>query len=403
MSTWAGIELGGYTIDEWQNTYHKWLFRDSERFREVKQDSQFIGYRMEAEKLKRRLELQGVNRQSVELDFNELKALWVKDLKSILQSLGDSDNESLSDFLLYLDGLQKCSIDSWLKLIPIAHHTCQLTNESETCLITDQHKIHQSLTETERNLLKFMCSNYDEYPNYTAGGYHFPCQSIDSYAWAILQFIEPNSVCELNLSDLISSGWVDDFEDLAEYQEGQTKFYARAKAEIREIISLSESGGANPVLQRLAYSGLITILEAYLSDVAKRQVLNKEAIRRRFVERYEPFGNGQKTLRINELFSKMEQLDKLITDYIDSQSFHSVKTINTFYSSVLLVNLSSHLLKRLSDAVDTRHDIIHRAGKTKDGEPIEITLKATLDLSELVFEVMASVDEQIVDGLLDDQ
>ncbi|MGR5501864.1 HEPN/Toprim-associated domain-containing protein [Vibrio sp. DNB22_10_4] len=402
MSTWAGVELGDYTIDEWQNTYHKWLFNDSERFREVAKDSQFIGYRMEADKLKRRLELLGVNQQSVELELNEHKALWVEQLKSLLQTLGDDTRESLPDYHLYLDGLQKCSLDSWLKLLPIANRVCRLVHNYETPLKIRIRGIQVSLTDAERNLLKFMCSDYDEFPHYTSGGYHFPCKSIDSYAWAILQLVEPDSVCELDISGLIDSGWVDDFEDLAEYQAGQTKFHERAKAEASEITKLSESDGGNHVLQRLSYSGLITILEAYLSDVAKRQVLNKDVIKRRFVERFEPFGRSQKSFKITELYSKIEQLDKLIIECIDSQSFHSVKTINAFFTSVLLINLSNHLLQRLSEAVDTRHDIVHRAGKTREGEPIEVTLQSVQKLSGLVLEVMASVDEQIVDGLLYD-
>lgn len=402
MSTWAGIELGGYTIDEWQNTYHKWLFKDSERFREVSQDSQFIGYRMEAEKLKRRLELCGINRQSVELEFNEHKALWVEQLKSLLQTLGDDTKESLPDYNLYLDVLEKCSLDSWLKLLPIANRACRLVHDYETLLKIKIRDIQISFTDAERNLLKFMRSDYDEFPHYTAGGYHFPCQSIDSYAWVILQVIEPGSVCELNISGLIDSGWVDDFEDLAEYQAGQTKFCERAKAEVSEITRLSESDGGNHVLQRLSYSGLITILEAYLADMAKRQVLNKDLIKRRFVERFEPFGRSQKSFKITELYSKIEQLDKLIIECIDSQSFHNVKTINAFYTSVLLITLPDHLRQRLSEAVDTRHDIVHRAGKTREGKPIEVSLKAVQKLSDLVLEVMASVDEQIVDGLLYD-
>jgi hypothetical protein len=52
--------------------------------------------------------------------------------------------------------------------------------------------------------------------------------------------------------------------------------------------------------------------------------------------------------------------------------------------------------------VDTRHDIVHRAGKTRGGEPIEVTLQSVQKLSGLVLEVMASVDEQIVDRLLYD-
>ena len=399
MSTWAGVEVGKYSIEEWQNTYYKWLFNDADRVRELPEGS-FIGYRMDAVTLKRRLELRGISSLSVEREINEVKALWIADMKSLLDET--YANNSHDEYLRYVNGLQKCSLDSWLKLLPVAKTFSMSSAELSIFIREEARYLYESLTEAEKNLLEFMCSNYDEYPHYTAGGYHFPCRSSHSYAWAILQVVTPDTICELDISDLINSGWVDDFEDLAEYQAGQTKFYERAKEEIQEITKLSESAEANGALQRLSYSGLVTILEAYFSDIAKRQVLNKESIKRRFVEKFEPFANSQKQLKITEIYSRMEQLDNQIIECIDKLSFHSVKTIKDFFSSVLLVNISEDLTARLSLAVTTRHDIVHRAGRTKEGKPIEVTQADVQAISELILKVMDSVDYQIVDGLLEE-
>lgn len=391
MSTWAGIDFGKYSIEEWQNTYHKWLFNDADRVRE----GDFIGYRIDTETLKRRLELQGVNRASVELEVNEFKGLWIKDMEDLLtETLATKHREEYS---CYIDGLKSCSLNSWLKLIPIA---ASMQKHEITGSWDEPSKLLSSLTKAEQNLLKFMCSEYDEYPNYTAGGYHFPCLSSYSYAWAILQFVTPNSVCELDISPLIDSGWVDDFEDLAEYQAGQTKFSERAKIEIQDITKLSESFKDNNVLQRLSYSGLVTILEAYLADIAKRQVLNKDSIKRRFVENFDAFSKNQKNLKVTEVFFWMEQLDNQIIECLDNLSFHNVKTIKAFFPSVLLVKISDDLSDRLAVAEITRHDIVHRAGRTKDGKSNEVTLADVKAVSTLVLDIITSVDSQIVDGIL---
>lgn len=399
MSTWAGVDLGEYSIEEWQNTYHKWLFNDSDRVREGAGAS-FIGYRMDATTLKRRLELQGVNRHSVERELNEVKALWIKDIKGLLDE--DLTSERNNQYLRYINGLQNCSLDSWLRLIPVVRSISMPEFAEFPSLIRELPKdLFASLTRAEQNLLEFMCSDYDVYPHYTAGSYYFPCHSSYNYAWVILQIVKPDVVCELDISGLISSGWVDDFDDLAEHQAGKTKFYTRAETEIQEITKLSESDGANPVLQRLSYSGLVTILEAYLSDIAKRQVLNKDSIKRRFVEKFEPFASSQKQLKITEIYSRMEQLDNKIIECIDGLSFHNVKTIKDFFTSVLLVNISDDRSDRLAQAVTTRHDIVHRAGRTKEGNINDITQADVQATSVLVLDVMASIDYQIVDGLLE--
>ncbi|RUO68343.1 HEPN/Toprim-associated domain-containing protein [Idiomarina ramblicola] len=395
MSTWAGVDLGEYSIEEWQNTYHKWLFNDTDRVRETPEDS-FIGYRIDTATLRRRLELQGVNRLAVETEMDEVKLLWIKEMKELLS---DTDfREHHDNYLCYIDGLLNCSIDSWLKLIPVAR-AISISEHKST-----QNKSHETenLTAAEQNLLKFMCSNYDEYPNYSAGAYHFPCKSSFSYAWAILHVVESDVVCELDISGLIDSGWVEDFDDLAEYQAGQTKFYERAKVEINEITQLSRLDEANRVLQRISYSGLVTILEAYLSDIVKRQVLNKESIKRRFVEKFDPFAKSQKKLEITEIYFRMEQLDQLIIDCIDNLSFHSVKTIKDFFSSVLLISIPHELSDSLAKAIITRHDIVHRAGRTKDGDSNEVSQSDVQALSQLLMKVMACIDSQIVDGLLGD-
>jgi hypothetical protein len=391
MSTWAGIELGGFSIEEWQNTYHKWVFSELDRVREVGEQYEFIGYRLSADKLKRRLELRGINRDSVELEFKEYKAHWIDNIQKFVTEIEGIDQGTFSIYSKYLDVLKGCSLDSWIKLIPIAKNWSPGSHED----------IEMSLSDVEKNQLEFMLSDYDEHPYYSCGDFHFPCCSSEIFTWVILQIVDSNSVCELDISGLVSSGWVDDFGDIAEHQAGRTKFYEGAKQEVVDIVGLCGTDINNAVLQRLSYSGLITILEAYLSDIAKRQVLNKESIKRRFVEKFKPFYSREKSICVSKIFKTLEQLDESIRECIDNLSFHNVETINSFYSSVLLIEIPEDIKRELSKAVDIRHDIIHRAGKTTRGEPIEICNHTVKEVSDLIIKILEFIDNQIVDGLLE--
>lgn len=96
----------------------------------------------------------------------------------------------------------------------------------------------------------------------------------------------------------------------------------------------------------------------------------------------------------------MEQLDNQIIECLDNLSFHNVKTIKAFFPSVLLVKISDDLSDRLAVAEITRHDIVHRAGRTKDGKSNEVTLADVKAVSTLVLDIITSVDSQIVDGIL---
>ena len=52
MSTWSGVEVGGFSMLEEQNSYGIWFFLPGDRVREIKQDGSgqefpegsFIGY-----------------------------------------------------------------------------------------------------------------------------------------------------------------------------------------------------------------------------------------------------------------------------------------------------------------------------------------------------------------------
>ncbi|WP_156804475.1 HEPN/Toprim-associated domain-containing protein [Gallaecimonas xiamenensis] len=391
MSTFAGIEIGDYNITEWQNTYHQWLFVDTDRVRDVDGENIFIGFRADAGKIKRRLELIGINKDSVRLELEELKSTWIKDIKSLI-NLFNENEEISSQYCNYLNGLETSSIESWLKIIPIVKDRDCYKNEGY---------IH--LSDDEKNLFEFINSDYDEYPNYTSGGYRFPCFSIESYAWLILQLTEDNTLCELDISALIDSGWVDDFDDIKEFQAGSTIFFDQAKKEIEEIVNLVSSDQNATILKRLVYGGLIGVLEAYLADVAKRQTLNKKAIKRRFVERFTLFNENKKKISVSEIYKTIEGIDRSIIECIDSLSFHNIKTIKSFYSSVLLIDFHDAVINQLSNAVSTRHDVVHRAGKTPEGEAIEITNQAINELSKLILSIMEFVDKKIIDGLLDSE
>lgn len=88
MGSYADIKINGHTLVEWKNTYDEWYFTKSDRARDIAQADEvrdFIGYRTSVSTIRRRLQLAGYDRKSLERDFNETRELWIKEMKESLE------------------------------------------------------------------------------------------------------------------------------------------------------------------------------------------------------------------------------------------------------------------------------------------------------------------------------
>ena len=227
--------------------------------------------------------------------------------------------------------------------------------------------------------------------------FNFPCTQQDFYALAILLITEDDAVCELDLKWLISAGWTDDFDDLEEKHAGATQPLRHARQSLSELSELVASAPENPVLVRMCYSGIITVMEAYLADIFIRAVKHP-SVKRRFVESYDKFkGSARKPL--SDIYNQLDSLDKVIEEELFSLSFHHIPTVTKLYQECLLVSFPPDILKDIARSVIIRHDIVHRNGRDKKGKHHLIECHHVNQLEALMHGFLAGIDKQILDGL----
>ncbi|MGL6462429.1 HEPN/Toprim-associated domain-containing protein [Aeromonas hydrophila] len=407
MSSYANIKINGHELEWWQNSYYEWYFSKSERVREVIErpdgeldENTFIGYRTTVDVIRRRLKLDGYDIDSAKVDFEQTRNLWIADMKDSLDFYkSQNDSDSVNDFKMYkviaeqLEVVQNSSFQDWvdnlLKAKELKGH------------YTDELYSYKRVEIEGEPLLSLMLSPLYGVSDNNNGymGSIFPCMSLETYAVLLLEMSKDDDICELDITDLVYSGWVDDFEDIEQVQEGKTHFYKIFENSLVELkdIKLDES---TPVLQRMIFSSVITAMESYLSDTIKKNVLNRDAIKKRFVKNSEYLKNSGKIF-LNDIFDELAKLDEKIIGEIDKISFHNVGTVINLYKNVLLCHFPNDKIAQLSNSVETRHDIVHRNGKKTDGSIIHITKEDIQDLIALVSDVVSHIDKQILDGLLD--
>ncbi len=217
---------------------------------------------------------------------------------------------------------------------------------------------------------------------------------------ACLEVMPPDVECVLDVTDLINGGWTDSFEDLIEYHKDFTTFYEVFATSLNDTRSLLPVAEENKTLARLLYANVITAMETYLSDTFKKQVINRDAIRRRFVQSNGAF---KEKIAVQETFRRIEALNEEIVKVVDQMSFHNIQKIKALFKSVLDTEFPTEKMKDLINAVDIRHDVIHRNGKTTKGQPVDIALADVAQLLDLVDFTVQYIDQQVKDGLLEDE
>lgn len=134
------------------------------------------------------------------------------------------------------------------------------------------------------------------------GGFHFPCTSPEMYAVALLQIVPEDSHFVLDVTEMIATGWSDEFDDFIEYHQDNTTFYEVFRSSLTEALELAALAPDNGSLARMLYANVIAVMETYLSDTLRKQVLKRDAVLRRFVKSHNAFKNPKKE-PVSEIFT----------------------------------------------------------------------------------------------------
>lgn len=395
MGDKARITINGHEVISWEDTYKKWYFIDDEKIYQIGDlykngTNEFIGYRSSVATIKRRLKIDGYDLRSAEIDFNETRSVWIKDIKNItdqfkndIKSTDDAFKKHIIDKLIpVLELIKNTDFNQWFKAL-----SKKLSQSNDSAIFTSP------LDKLMSGILYGV-----DIKNYGVARGLFPCSQVETYAVILCELSNDDDICELDLKTIINDiKWIDflDFDSVR--SKHKTQNYIVFEESLSELIELNNND-TNPLIKRMIFSSVIAAMEAFLSDTLKRSVLNRRAVQRRFVENYASF---DKNMKESQIFRFMDDLDKRIINEIDKMLFHNMSVVKEIYKNVLFCDLKEDLVSKIIRYVLTRHDIVHRNGKGVDGSVLLITMEEVSGLINTVNEFVRDIDKQIIDGLLD--
>lgn len=144
-------------------------------------------------------------------------------------------------------------------------------------------------------------------------------------------------------------------------------------------------------LYRLLYANTISKLEVFLCDTIVSYVLSSDAHKQRFVQKYEPL--AEQKFPMKSIYAKFNSLDKLIKGALTSIVYHDVDLVRKLYKNVIGIDLPH--TKDIEDAIEIRHDIVHRNGKDKEGNMRNISKDDVEQISDHILDYIYEVDTMV--------
>ena len=150
--------------------------------------------------------------------------------------------------------------------------------------------------------------------------------------------------------------------------------------EIRDVLALIGSVTGKLLAQKLSYSAVITALESYLWETMSYAVENDPKVVKNIVTKFSFF--NQQKFSLGAIYTKLDSLETLVKGYLQDTIWHKWDTVEELFSRGLGVNPPSFAV--FFEPTIKRHDIIHRSGHTKNGDPVTVSAE---EIEALILEV----------------
>lgn len=206
---------------------------------------------------------------------------------------------------------------------------------------------------------------------YIWGGPYDPYEELDSKFSGIV----PGKVIEEVADALsrISAEWSgqpnsSDSDDylLRSIIESPEHFEAFCKSmnNVRRLLEAKIEATERQCLLRLLHVNVITALETYLSDNFISSVAGDRSLLRRFIETNPEF--RLKKFPISDIFKVSEEIEQQVRTYLIRLVWHRLEHIKPMFRDTLGVDFPSDPAD-IFKAIEVRHDLVHRNGRTEDG------------------------------------
>lgn len=152
---------------------------------------------------------------------------------------------------------------------------------------------------------------------------------------------------------------------------------------------------SSEVINRMVYASAIAAMEAFLGDVLINAVLSEEVALKRLIEKDSEL--KKVSIPLADILAKTTVVIDTAREYLAGLLYHNLAKVGVLYKLILEVEIlpDPEHKARLMRAVSTRHDIVHRNGKDKFGQEVELPTAAVFATLADVRRLVEYVDKGV--------
>ncbi|MFZ3018486.1 MAG: hypothetical protein WA056_08535 [Gallionella sp.] len=159
----------------------------------------------------------------------------------------------------------------------------------------------------------------------------------------------------------------------------------------QRIMTLEGNEPAKLLAKKLVFGAAIAALEAFLWETVDYCVEHEETAFRNIVTKI-PILRDE-SMKLGDIFDKHEGLKEHVKGYLQNLVWHRWDKVAPLFKLGLGIQPPS--FKPFDDALVKRHDIVHRSGHDKMGNPISVTTEEIRQLCEQIEAFATEIDAKL--------
>jgi hypothetical protein len=162
------------------------------------------------------------------------------------------------------------------------------------------------------------------------------------------------------------------------------KFLIKFQEEIENLEGLNEvelpDKNLETILKRQIFIGVIGTLETFLSDTFINLIMDNDNYFKNFVETYPEF--KQRKFELRHIFVEESHIKETVRKVLIDIIYHDLHKVGKMYADTFKIEFPK--IGPLMKIILSRHDLIHRNGKTKDGQDVIVDKQTIIAMIEKV-------------------
>lgn len=161
---------------------------------------------------------------------------------------------------------------------------------------------------------------------------------------------------------------------------------------LRKLVNLEiEDKSLEEILYRQIFISIFGTLETFLSDTFINFTMDNDDYLQNFVESHPEF--KKRKFELCEIFQSYGSIRETAKKVMIDTIYHDLPKIKEMYASTFKIDFPE--LKDIIKLVSIRHDLVHRNGKTKEGEKVVVDREMIEKVFKLISEFVKDISDKL--------